>query len=289
MPENAAHATVAGQKTFGGSAGASVLVERVKMAGDGFSETQFSLGRVTSGIFAPIVRNWRVLLGFAAAAQVLGLVVGMLAMRVFPAALDMGAGKAAPMTMVWVSSAFSLLLFCFKQSGLMRAILDGDAGRSVDLMHCVNAGILGMLPFLGLTVLWGLGLGLGYMVLVIPSLILVSMWAVCAPVLAGENVGIFEAFGRSRTLTRGNRFVIFVALLLFGIVHFGIMYGVALGPILTIGPEIYLKYWWIVMPLNAIIGVFLSLFLAGFLTSLYRETRLVNEGSDPDGLAEVFA
>jgi hypothetical protein len=54
----------------------------------------------------------------------------------------------------------------------------------------------------------------GFLALIVPGLILITIWAVVAPAIVVENQGVIDAFGRSRELVRGNGWNVFFAVLL---------------------------------------------------------------------------
>jgi hypothetical protein len=56
--------------------------------------------------------------------------------------------------------------------------------------------------------------GIGFILLIVPGLILLVRWAVVAPVTVLERPGIFAAFGRSRELVRGNGWAVFGVIML---------------------------------------------------------------------------
>lgn len=86
--------------------------------------------------------------------------------------------------------------------GLVKDVQDGRRDNSVgDLMRSVAPVVL---PLLGAGIVIGLGAGLGFLLLVVPGLYLVTIWAVTAPVIVVERRGVSEALGRSRQLVRGN-------------------------------------------------------------------------------------
>jgi hypothetical protein len=58
---------------------------------------------------------------------------------------------------------------------------------------------------LGLSIVFGLGVLAGLLLLIVPGLILWAMWFVVLPVLLHEGTGVFAAFSRSRALTKGHR------------------------------------------------------------------------------------
>jgi hypothetical protein len=68
----------------------------------------------------------------------------------------------------------------------------------------------------------GLGIGLGFLALVIPGIILALRWAVVAQVAAVDQEGWLPALRRSAELTRGNYGRIFGLLLITGLLSGGI-------------------------------------------------------------------
>jgi hypothetical protein len=92
------------------------------------------------------------------------------------------------------------------------------------------------LPLVVVAIITGLGVAAGLLALVIPGLLLLTWWAVAAPVVAVEHTGVLAAFRRSHALVRGNARRVFavvaivlvaetaaagVAHLLFGLVGIG--------------------------------------------------------------------
>ena len=66
-----------------------------------------------------------------------------------------------------------------------------------------------ILPLLAAGILAGLGIALGFLLLIVPGLFLITIWAVVAPVIVVEKPGVFAAFGRSRELVRGHGWTVF--------------------------------------------------------------------------------
>lgn len=78
------------------------------------------------------------------------------------------------------------------------------------------------LPYFGLSVLYGLAVILGLMLLVIPALFLVARWCLAQPLVVAQGRGVMKAFGESWERTSGNDFPIIVAVLLFFLVPMAI-------------------------------------------------------------------
>ena len=81
-----------------------------------------------------------------------------------------------------------------------------------------------ILPLLVAGLLAGLGIAVGLVLLIVPGLFLLTIWAVIAPVIVIEKTPALEAFGRSRELVRGHGWTV------FGIVIItGLLTGIASG------------------------------------------------------------
>jgi hypothetical protein len=64
--------------------------------------------------------------------------------------------------------------------------------------------------------LYGIGVAIGLVLLIVPGLILLTWWALVAPVIVVERTGIIESFGRSKQLVDGNGWAVFgVVVILF--------------------------------------------------------------------------
>jgi hypothetical protein len=69
-------------------------------------------------------------------------------------------------------------------------------------------------PLLGASILAGLGIAAGLVLLIVPGLILLTWWSLIPPAIVLENRGVFEAFGRSRELVRGEGWSVFGVLII---------------------------------------------------------------------------
>lgn len=95
---------------------------------------------------------------------------------------------------------------------LVQDVQDGRRDHSVaDLIRSVEPVFW---PLVGVSILFGLGVGIGFVLLIVPGLILLVIWSVVAPVTVLERPGVYAAFGRSRALVRGNGWNVFAVILL---------------------------------------------------------------------------
>jgi hypothetical protein len=90
---------------------------------------------------------------------------------------------------------------------LVQDIRDGRLDSSMSELFEAAAPYVTTLILNGL--LYGLAVFIGFVALIVPGLILITIWAVVAPSIVVEDKGVFDAFGRSRDLVRGNGWSVF--------------------------------------------------------------------------------
>jgi len=90
---------------------------------------------------------------------------------------------------------------------LVRDVQDGKRDSSVGQL--VEETWPVVLPLIGAGILAGVGIAIGFVLLIVPGLILLTIWSVIAPVIVVEHSGAIDAFGRSRALVKGNGWQVF--------------------------------------------------------------------------------
>jgi hypothetical protein len=99
-----------------------------------------------------------------------------------------------------------------------RDILDGQRDHSVGSLLSSVTPVLGPLIIAG--ILAGIGIGIGLILIIVPGLFLLTIWAVIAPVIVIERRGAIDSFGRSRELVRGHGWQVFGVIVVLFIVQF---------------------------------------------------------------------
>jgi hypothetical protein len=92
-----------------------------------------------------------------------------------------------------------------------RDILDGRRDHTVGSLVRSVAPVVFPLVIAG--ILAGIAIAIGLVLLIVPGLYLLTIWAVLAPVIVIERRDALEAFGRSRELVRGNGWQVFGVIL----------------------------------------------------------------------------
>jgi hypothetical protein len=99
-----------------------------------------------------------------------------------------------------------------------RDILDGRRDHTVGSLVRSVTPVIGALIVAG--ILAGIAVGVGLLLLIVPGLFLLTIWAVVAPVIVIERAGAIESFGRSRELVRGNGWRVFGVIVVLFLLQF---------------------------------------------------------------------
>jgi hypothetical protein len=159
---------------------------------------QITVGSVVSRIWEIYRSQPRVLIGTALSLYGLELIVQLL----IP-----GAGISIGI-LFWALG----ILYQGMVVKLVQDVQDGRREHSVaDLLRSVEPVLL---PLIGVSILFALGLLVGFLLFIIPGLFLLVIWAVVAPVTVLEQPGVLRAFGRSRELVRGHGWSVFGVIML---------------------------------------------------------------------------
>jgi hypothetical protein len=94
-----------------------------------------------------------------------------------------------------------------------------DGRRDATVSQLLNAAtpVIGQLILVGIVT--GIGIAIGFVLIIVPGLILITIWSVVAPVVVLERPGGLKPLGRSRELVRGNGWQVFgvIAVLVIGV------------------------------------------------------------------------
>jgi len=114
---------------------------------------------------------------------------------------------------VLLAGLFSLAGTFWLQGAIAEAgadVRDGRADLSIgDTLKAISPKIARLV---GAGLLAALGIIGGFILLIVPGLILLTWWVLISPVIVLEDKGAIEAFGRSRELVRGNGWNVFGAI-----------------------------------------------------------------------------
>jgi hypothetical protein len=122
---------------------------------------------------------------------------------------------------------------------LVHDVHDGKEGASVGELFSAVGPVFW--PLIGASILYGIGVGIGFFLIIVPGCILLTIWAVIAPAIVIERKTVGDAFRRSRELVKGYGWPVFgtviAATVLAAIVSLALILvaeAIAGGPILRI-------------------------------------------------------
>lgn len=77
--------------------------------------------------------------------------------------------------------------------------------------------------YIGLSILYILGVGLGFIAIILPGLVIMARWSLAQPMMLARGDGVMQALGASWERTKGNEFQIIVAVLALFVVPIAIV------------------------------------------------------------------
>jgi hypothetical protein len=202
-----------------------------------------------------------------------------------------------------VDAAFTAQLFILPYSlvatlliwgGLTHMASRAYAGEQPTWREGLAAAWRRLLPLLGASLLSGLAVLVGLILLFVPGILLFLMFFAIIPAVMLENRGAFEALGRSRALAREAWGRIFGILLIIMIIvsipslAFGVGLSVMAGPASVSGEGVGLGYMLVQAIGTLCSAIATPLFPVGILL-LYYDRRVRAEGLDLEIATERLA
>lgn len=119
-----------------------------------------------------------------------------------------------------------------------RDILDGRRDHTIGSLFSSAAPFIGTLFLAGL--LAGIAITIGFLLLIVPGLILITIWAVIVPAIVIDRTGVMGAFGRSRSLVRDNGWRVFGVIVVLFLLQ--IIVGLVLTAIADAATDSFVGY-----------------------------------------------
>lgn len=263
----------------------------------------FDIGRVISRLFGVLQRNFVVflllsilLVGLPTAATNF-LKLAFLAPALASAqATNEILQNLAPLLFL-VTILVGLVANAVLQGAVIYATVTDLSGRQVSFGEAFGSGLQFFLPLIGLGLIASICCFFGFLVFIVPGVLLALAWSVATPVLVIERTGVFGSFGRSAELTRNHRGAIF-ALAILSFVIGGIIQMIVGGAVLAGGLSLVgaanpagssMLGFSVLQAIATLIGGTLTGMIGSSgVASVYYELRFVKEGVGAAQLAAVF-
>jgi hypothetical protein len=174
----------------------------------------------------------------------------------------------------------SIIAAFLLQATLVKAVQDVRDGRvDMSIGETLRAATPYIWAVAGASILAGIAIVIGFILIIVPGLYLMTIWAVIVPVIVIERSGVLAAFGRSRDLVRGRGWHVFATLVLVYVIL--LVVDIVLGLIFSALPHV------LSTGLSQVIsGTLISPFLALVVTLVYY--RLSGSGSTPPVPGESY-
>jgi len=251
-----------------------------------------SIGRIFSRTFGVMGDNPLVVFGISFVLS--GLPVGIFNsfFREDLAAVTQGGFNSAILLRSGLGFLVALVLQWLVASCVTRATVAYSQGERASVADCFAVAIPRLLPVFAVSILAGIGMAIGFVLLIVPGIMLACMWAVIVPVTLAERTGVIESFGRSRALTSGARWKILGVFLLVGIISWaidfvaGVISGAAIGagyqdPLVATHP--------LAVVLSVLTTTITTTLMAANTTALFVELRNWKDGPQDERLSDIFA
>jgi hypothetical protein len=112
-------------------------------------------------------------------------------------------------------------------AGHVYAVMDLGAGREPSARRSLAAAAMRLTPVAGAVALAGLGIGLGFVALIVPGIYLWVRWFLSAQAVVAEQLGPVQGLRRSSQLVEGHWWRIFAVVIVITLVGLGLAAVVA--------------------------------------------------------------
>jgi len=153
--------------------------------------------------------------------------------------------------------------------------------KPFEIGESLQKGLRRLGPVVGTAICAGLGTMFGFILLIVPGLILLTMWYVALPACVLENVGPFEALSRSAFLTKGNRWKVFGIAVVIGILAMIASFVLTAVLGFAIG-------WIGIIVASYLSDVLIYSFGSVVVAVVYHDLRVAKEGVDVERIVAVF-
>ncbi|HYM17026.1 MAG TPA: hypothetical protein VEU06_00560 [Micropepsaceae bacterium] len=260
--------------------------------------SRFQIGRVASRTFGVIGNNivpftlLALLPGVPAAFMYWGWYRFAAGLNPLERHFDLGAFSTAG-----VAGLIYFVAYFVFQAAVVHSTVAYLNGKRASFADALSTGLANFFPLFVLSILVGLGVLGGMILLLVPGIILALMWSVAVPVRVVEHSGITAALGRSSELTRGHRWAIFglaVAFVIFEVIVGAVFGGLSAAQFMlsASGDPAAAMRAWTTSPSHILASTFAAIInlviVAAGTASVYYELRVVKEGIGPEALAAVF-
>ncbi len=174
----------------------------------------------------------------------------------------------------WVVGIIAAFLV---QAALVKAVQDVRDGRvDLDLGETVRAALPYLGPVAAASILAGIGISIGFILIIVPGLILLTFWSLIVPSIVIGGEGVFASFSKSWRTVRGYAWHVFGTYVLVFLIL--IVFDIVLGLILVALPLLARSF------ISSIVsGTLVAPFLALVVTLVYYRLTAAHGAAAEEG------
>ncbi|MFD0916803.1 hypothetical protein ACFQ14_10325 [Pseudahrensia aquimaris] len=225
---------------------------------------------------------------FAVIGMVVMIAISVLTFMFFGSAL-LDANSLTNPTSFWTATVFASILSLVGTSLLMGilalAAYDAKLGRPARLSVYIGAALSVIVPLTVLSIVSAIAMSIGFILLIVPGLYILTVWCVAAPAIVIERAG-FSGLSRSAELTKGYRWPVFGYIILLFIINIVIagLFMLVAGLASFTAPNTIVDY----IVQGVANGLSTAIYAIGVVV-LFARLKEVKEGLGMEDLADVFA
>ena len=242
-----------------------------------FAESDFRVGRVLGRAGTIFSQNFVIffLVALVAAAPTVLLIQRNADVMVG------GTPSAGLLLMIGIGVVLAMVLGMISQAVMLHAAFQAMRLRPVSLGNSLKVGLARVIPILLLAIVMGVLLMLGFLALVVPFFILLTMWWVATPACVVERTGPWTSLKRSAALTKGHRWKVFGLILLLFVINI-VVSQILEVVVLLVGSDI------LSILARLLWGALYGAYNAIAVVMTYHDLRVAKEGIDIEQIASVF-
>src|SRR5215469_1977183 len=170
------------------------------------------------------------------------------------------------------------------QAALVKAIQDVRDGRvDLNLGQTYQAAVPFILPVAAASILAAIGIFIGFVLIIVPGLILLTFWCLIVPCIVIGGAGVFSSFGQSYRTVRGYAWNVFGTLVIVFLLY--LAFAIVVGLILVVLPTFLRNF-----VSTVVVGTLVAPFLALVVTLVYYRLTAAHAGqpyvaTSPEGTA----
>jgi len=170
----------------------------------------------------------------------------------------------------WIINLIAAFLV---QAALIKAVQDVRDGRvDLNLKETVSAVLPYLFTVTVASILASIGISIGFVLIIIPGLVLLTFWSLIVPSIVIGGEGVFSSFGKSWRTVRGYAWHVFGTYVLVALIL--IVFNIVLGLILLALPLVARNFI-----SNVVSGTLVAPFLALVVTLIYYRLTAARGGT----------